>query len=279
MRWVVRVRLLVLGLAACVPSRSTTPLPELVPEERDPTWSDQTVALRTQLGRAGISLELGGARGSLETQACATGHAGCTRCELLAESDGVSESALAELVAAFGRYPVALLDAAKIERVALCRELTSDDESPAGLADIEGRTLFVNLESLLRHDGSGYSIDYIAETAHHEVYHLFDLPAGPRPFDLEWDELNPHAFTYGKRHRDARPFGFVNAYAATNAVEDRASTFQFLMARSDELCGLAKDDPTLFAKAAIVWRRIAKASGAGVMGGAASCFADLLAAR
>ena len=133
-RWPRDVRLLVLfGIAACGPPPHATPLPELVPEERPPTWLDRTVSLRTMLGRAGIALDTGGPRRIVESKECETGPARrCVRCTLLDERDGLPDSALEELVAAFARYPITLLDAAKIERVALCKRLdTDEDDEPA----------------------------------------------------------------------------------------------------------------------------------------------------
>lgn len=279
-RWPRDVRLLVLfGIAACGPPPHATPLPELVPEERPPTWLDRTVSLRTMLGRAGIALDTGGPRRIVESKECETGPARrCVRCTLLDERDGLPDSALEELVAAFARYPITLLDAAKIERVALCKRLdTDEDDEPAGLADTEARVLFVNVRSLLVPDRAGHSIDYIAETAHHEVFHLLDFPAGPRRADLEWDQINPSGFVYGgrKSKSDGRPFGFVNAYATTNGGEDRASTFQFLMARGQELCDLAMVDPTLLAKARVVWKRLASVTDLAFLRAGVACAGDL----
>lgn len=278
-----RMLALIMGMAACVPPQRQANLPELVPEPREASWLDHAVALRTALGRAGIRLEMAGSQSALASKACLEGsERKCVRCELLGEQDQVSASALEELVAAFARYPVALLDAARIDRVALCRRLDTYDDQPAGLADVDSRILFVNVQSLLAaaRAGSGYSVDYVAETAHHEVYHLFDIPSGTRTSDLEWDELNAHGFAYSNHGKlsDPRPFGFVNAYATTNGDEDRASTFQFLMARGDELCTLAKDDPTLLAKARVVWKRVSAVSDAGFLRAAAPC-ADQLERR
>ncbi len=279
MRRLRRVRALVLTVvAACgAPPRTVAPLPELIPEERPPTWLDRTVSLRTMLGRAGISLDTGGARPFMESKECASGPVRrCVHCTLLGERDGLTDSALEELVTAFARYPIPLLDAAKIERVALCSQLDHDGEEPAGLADTESRVLFVNVHSLLTGDRNGYSIDYIAETAHHEVYHLFDFPAGQHRTDVEWEQLNANGFAYGTgRKGDGRPFGFVNAYATTNGGEDRASTFQFLMARGQELCDLAKLDPTLLAKARVVWKRIATVANLEFLRTGVACADDL----
>jgi hypothetical protein len=279
---VVRWLAVVIGVAACAPPQRLVAvrLPELAPSrEETMSWLDRTVSLRTTLGRAGIALTTSGIETTLESQECTTGpERRCVRCDLLDEHDGLSDSTLEELVAAFARYPVALLDAAGIERVALCRDLEHRGKQPAGLADTEARVLYVNVQSLLDRGRSGYSIDDIAETAHHEVYHLFDIPAGTRTSDLEWEQLNAHGFAYGTGRgepTDPRPFGFVNAYAATTADEDRASTFQFLMVRGEELCALAKDDPTLLAKARVVWKRVAAVADPGFLRTGVSCAAAL----
>lgn len=254
-------RVLLLGLvAACTISRAPRPpeaipvLPETPPAAR--SWLAQALDLRTQLGRAGIGLQLGGAEREL-VAGCGPARR-CLRCELVGEHDRVPDAAFEEVVAAFARYPTALLEAAQIEQVALCRRLVTNGEAVAGLADQDARRLYVSLEPLLAVSAT-FSTDVLLETVHHEVYHLLDFAQAPtrRVDDPEWNGVNASGFVYGPRAEDwTRPFGFVNAYAATNAVEDRASVFQFLMAKPQELCELVEGDPIVAAKARLVWQRL-----------------------
>ena len=55
-----------------------------------------------------------------------------------------------------------------------------------------------------------------------------------------------------------RPAGFVNVYATTNEVEDRASTFEYLIGQPSRLCEIAAHDPTVARKVGVVWKRVAK---------------------
>jgi hypothetical protein len=97
------------------------------------------------------------------------------------------------------------------------------------------------------------------ETIHHEVFHMLDWEINARDYsdDAEWQVLNPHGFTYGTRKESDIQPGFVNTYATTNVYEDRASVFQYLMARPDELCWMAEKDPILAEKTRLLWLRVA----------------------
>jgi hypothetical protein len=80
--------------------------------------------------------------------------------------------------------------------------------------------------------------------------------------DSEWQLFNPIGFEYGGVTRESpRRDGFVNAYSMTNVTEDKASVYEFMMARSFELCELARSDETIKIKSRIISRRVFKAVG------------------
>ena len=260
MRWFV----LVVSLAACTvgdgsgKARRWTP-PEVLPEAKasGPSWLVRVTELRTSLARASIRLQMKVDQPVLESTSCAESKRRCVRCQLLAETDQLPGTALDEIVAAFQRYPTAFLESSKIEHVALCRKLhngTGAVTEPAGLADPSARILFVSVNGLLETQ-VGFDTGDLAETVHHEVFHMIDRHSR---IDDEWHGLNPAGFVYAEREdRWTRPDGFVSAYAATSPVEDRASVFQFLMVRPEELCTLAKDDRIVGAKARLLLQRLA----------------------
>ena len=58
-----------------------------------------------------------------------------------------------------------------------------------------------------------------------------------------WNSLNPQGFSYGNINNNlsyastySQDAPFVNAYAMTSAEEDRASTFEYMMAGSKASC-------------------------------------------
>ena len=260
MRWLLGI----VALAACTvgdgsgKARRWAP-PEVLPEATPtgPSWLVRVTELRTTLARASIRLEMKVDKAVLESTSCAESKRRCVRCQLLAESDQLPGTALDEIVAAFQRYPTAFLETSKIEQVVLCRRLhngTHAVSEPAGLADGRARLLFVNVNFLLE-ARMDFETSSLSQTVHHEVFHLVDRN---EEIDDEWHGLNPAGFVYGTREdRHTRPEGFVDAYAATNTIEDRASVFEFLMSRPDELCALAKDDRIVAAKARLLLSRLA----------------------
>ena len=86
-----------------------------------------------------------------------------------------------------------------------------------------------------------------------------------------WRGLNPAGFEYKQPAAGERQFGFVNAYASANDFEDRASTFQWLMARPEQLCEIAKGDEIVRAKVNLLWSRIASVVGDDFLRKRAAC--------
>ncbi len=239
--------------------------------EPDPPFDPSPIGLadlKSVAGAASIALEIGPAP-ILRTQTCgadaagaATAHgARCYRCTLAVLEPGPGdalhplEPALRTLASTLLAYPHSFLRVARIERIALCRELVAErgadaSEHIGGLADGSARRLMVNV---------GHSPEGRPEaTLHHEVFHLFDHATAPgldHHRDDEWERINPRSFRYGDASSELQA-GFVNDYARTNPAEDKASVFEYLMSYPEELCARGADDPLLLAKARLLLSRI-----------------------
>ncbi len=83
-----------------------------------------------------------------------------------------------------------------------------------------------------------------AESFHHEMYHYIDdyIYENEGKYTT-WDSLNPTSFQYGNVNQAlsynktlSADAYFVNNYAQTNASEDRASTFEYMMSTSKASC-------------------------------------------
>ncbi|MBQ6324067.1 MAG: hypothetical protein IJI22_04445 [Bacilli bacterium] len=82
------------------------------------------------------------------------------------------------------------------------------------------------------------------ESFYHESYHYIERYMFKRGANYNsWDFFNPAEFSYGSIRNDysyANTFlesaPFVNNYAQTDAAEDRASTFEYMMASSKASC-------------------------------------------
>lgn len=262
------------SLAGCQPAMPSPPAEPSWPtlEPAGASYNSRVVALRTTLGRAAIGLELRGSRTEIRTSTCTDEAArreqvGCVRCELAGESDALDEQALDALRVAFDRYPASFLVASHIEHVALCRHIEYEDIvrefGTAGTVDYLQRRLFISVESFLGRAYDGHADFTVEDIVHHELFHLIEFEhMRDEMSDPEWRLENPLGFEYrGMAPGDTRPAGFVNAYAATNEIEDRASTFQYLMARPAELCELAATDAAVKAKAKLIWSRVARLDG------------------
>jgi hypothetical protein len=267
--------LLVGCIAACtLPGSPRQPIEPSWPtlEPTGASYNSRVVALRTSLGRAAIRLEMRGAHDEIRTSTCADASArrlqtGCARCVLAGESDQLAELTLDAITNAFARYPTGFLAASRIEHVALCTELEYEDLArdvgTAGTVDYQQRRLFVSVEPFLGRVYDGSAAFTIEDIVHHELFHLIEYEHMRVDMsDPEWRLHNPIGFEYrAAAPAGERPRGFVNSYAQTNEIEDRASTYQYMMARPTELCELAAIDPAVRAKARLIRARVGKLAG------------------
>jgi hypothetical protein len=244
--------------------------PTLVPAGAE--YNSGIVALRTTLGRAAIRLEMRGREDTIRSATCTSTEArmhqtGCVRCELAGASDELHQATLDAFTRAFDRYPASFLVASRIEHVALCKHIEYEDIArefgTAGTVDYTTRRLFLSVEAFIGREYDETRLITAEDIVHHELFHLIEFVHMRRDMDdPEWRLHNPIGFAY----RDAtpgetRPVGFVNAYATTNEIEDRASTYQYLMARPAELCDLARTDPGVHAKTKLIWTRVGAIDG------------------
>jgi hypothetical protein len=259
-------------VAACATPRPPPPPDWPTLEPLSPAYNARIVGLRTSLGRAAIRLEMKGVEDTIHSATCTDSYArrlqtGCLRCELVGDGDPIDDDMLDALKTAFDRYPTEFLRATHIEHVSLCKHIEYEDMTrefgTAGTVDFTRRRLFISVESFLDrvYDASGSFT--VEDIVHHELFHLIEHEHMSRDMsDPEWRVQNPIGFEYRPAPPGAeRPTGFVNAYASTNEIEDRASTFQYLMARPADLCEIAREDAIVRAKLKLVWTRVAKLAG------------------
>jgi hypothetical protein len=261
--------LLGLGLVACgTPPPRQTEFPTLSPDD---TYNTRIANLRTTLGRSGIVLRVAGFDKTFSTTDCADDEKtlldGCARCELAGEKTRIHGTVIEAATKSFARYPAAVLAATNVEQVAMCSEIvhskTNEIERPAGLADLRGNRLLFSVKSFLGsyeyRPGDDWTVDDIT---HHEVFHHLEYAQmrADMEDDSEWNLYNPLGFTYDASNKsEARRAGFVNSYAMTHVVEDKASVFEMIMAHSEDLCELARTDETIKIKTKIIWRRVVRA--------------------
>lgn len=92
-----------------------------------------------------------------------------------------------------------------------------------------------------------------SESFYHESYHYMERYMFKKKANFNsWDSLNPNDFewstidgslSYSNTFQETAPF--VNNYAQTSAAEDRASTFEYMMADTKASC-LNKDNPVWY---------------------------------
>lgn len=244
------------------------PPPPPVPAA-DPAFTAASERLRATLARDGIELDTSPV---INTCDVPRSDRNCARCEVATELDKIDPELVDQMAIAFARWPSSVRKLARLEHVAFCKTITYEgkDHGPAGLADPNTHRVFISVE-YFRGAGTSFSIE---ATVHHEVFHLLDFETqGARwTADREWYKLNPSGFAYRDPSIDIeRRAGFVNGYASTDEMEDRASTFEYLMVRPDEVCSMSNKDPIVARKVRLVKQRLLRVPGADKLGITTKC--------
>jgi len=262
---ILRVAIALVAVVGC-----GAPAPPQVPKDvaHDQDFIASSQRLRATLARDGIVLDT---QPVIRTCDEPSRSRECARCDVVTVLDDIDPELVDDMALAFARYTSSMRKAARLEHVAFCRAITYErgpDHGPAGLADPNTHRVYISVE-YFRGEGRGSSIE---ATVHHEVFHLLDFAVlGARDDgDSEWSKLNPIPYR-DPTDRTERPPGFVNAYALTNEVEDRATTFAALMVRPDDLCAIADQDPVVARKVRLVWQRVSRIEGANRLGVTAPC--------
>jgi len=240
-------------VVACGGSHTPESPVQVIPE--DPTFRERTAMLHATLARNGIQLD---DEPTIMTCESADAERKCTRCDVATGMDGIDPELVDRVALAIASYPDVLLRAARIERFALCRELryVGEDDGPVGLAELSKRRIMISVGYFNRGDGRG-----VEQVVHHEFFHLFDFATlGGAMADREWAALKPRGFEYRDPATGSPPKGFVNAYATTNEIEDRASVYEYMMS-APELCTLAARDPVVAAKVKRLGQRLEAVAG------------------
>ena len=102
----------------------------------------------------------------------------------------------------------------------------------------------------------------LEETFYHESYHYIERYMFKKGANFNtWNSLNPEGFTYGTIYNGnsysntfSEDAPFVNNYAQTDDREDRASTFEYMMATSKASC--LNNGQTVWKKAMLMSRTI-----------------------
>ncbi|MEO8706495.1 MAG: hypothetical protein ABI867_41100 [Kofleriaceae bacterium] len=240
------------------------------------TYTDKTAGLRATLARSDVGFD------SVPVIRSCYGFADryCLRCEVATREDtrGIDPEMIDGVAIAFARYPTSVLAAGKLEHVALCRSIRYDDKrdgAPAGVAISSEHRLLISIEGFVDRPHDVYDYFTIEQVVHHELFHLIDRETfgATAESDTEWLALNPSGFEYRDPAESSseRRRGFVNTYATTSQVEDRASVFEYLMGQPEKLCTIAEADPVVAAKTAVIWKRMATIVGEELLQRHAAC--------
>lgn len=156
---------------------------------------------------------------------------------VISDSETINKS-LNDLNTVLGLYPSGLFKEIKNGGIPLTIYLINSYSEELVTGATDSNYSFANISIAV-----AYPLD---ETFFHESYHYIERYIFKRGLtfnDLMWNNYNPPGFTYGSVINDysykntlSENSYFVNNYAQTAAEEDRASTFEYMMAKSKASC-------------------------------------------
>ena len=217
-----------------VPSGNTTP-----PAPATPTIEETNNSFRNTLqSNFNITIKYGG-----ETNGYTVG--GLTTVPIT--DPYVINSSLNKLNSTLSKYPKGLFSEIKSGGIPLTIILINNYSNNSVTGVTDSNFSFANISIAVSHP--------FEESFFHESYHYIERYIFKRGGNFSsWDSLNPQGFVYNQNISNLNSYAntfsatapFVNTYAQTAATEDRASTFEYMMASSKAGC---------FAKDTTVWRK------------------------
>ena len=149
--------------------------------------------------------------------------------------NSVINSALIKLNNDLSLYPSGMLNEVQNNsKLAIYLVKNYSKNTVTGVTDSTGNPTIISISTERDFD----------DTVHHELYHYFEKYMMSKGASYtSWNSLNPTTFNYGTTNnslvysKTLQPDAFfVNVYSQTNAAEDRASTFEYMMASSKASC-------------------------------------------
>lgn len=146
-------------------------------------------------------------------------------------------SALNNLNNALSKYPQGFFAEIKKGGIPLTVILINNYSNASITGVTDSNYSFANISIAVSHP--------FEESFFHESYHYIERYIFKRGGNFSsWDSLNPEGFVYNQNISNANSYAntfsnsapFVNTYAQTAATEDRASTFEYMMAASKAGC-------------------------------------------
>lgn len=210
------------------PTPAPTPAPTPTPQPTEPTIDDVNNNLRTQLqNKYGVSIKYGN-----ETSGYSVGGMSTS---IISDSSKISK-ALSDLSTNLANYPDGFFKEFNSIGLRLTIYLIDSysDTDVTGVTDPSSNNVIISIATYYP----------FSESFNHETYHYMEryikIKGG---VFTSWQQYNPSTFRYGSFDSSLSFAGtsnansyFVNDYAQTNEFEDRASTFEYMMADTKASC-------------------------------------------
>lgn len=159
-------------------------------------------------------------------------------------------------------YPYSFLKNSGLKYVVICEKINDDniDFEPAGIApghyDKSPGVFYLNL-SVVKNRKDKENL--IKEIFHHEFYHVIDAHLSLMQLDEKWNKIHNQEylgnFTAGAGI-DNSIKGYISEYGRSNAAEDKAEVFKFMIINHKEFKETIAKDDILFKKSQLMISRL-----------------------
>jgi len=153
-------------------------------------------------------------------------------------------------------YPSSLFAFAQIRKVIDCGgiwcKVGGEWYGLGGIALCRSHILLLNS---VAHDSH-----QLLDVIHHELFHFVDNSMGTKDYDVEWQSFNEPSFKYTKIRAltsyEPKRSGFVSYYATSDACEDKAETFSWMLCHPEIVEQLVTNDQTIARKVNCLKKRL-----------------------
>ena len=179
-----------------------------------------------------------------------------------------SESSYREIINVLRKeielYPRNFLKKSGLKYVVICEKITDRniDFEPTGIAlshyDKSPGVFYLNLSAISKINTN--KVKKIKEVFHHEFYHIIDSSLSLIILDEKWNKINEQEYLeeylIDGSGIDNSTKGYISKYSRSNAAEDKAELFAYMIVEHKEFKKIKEKDEILFKKSKLMISRL-----------------------
>lgn len=161
-------------------------------------------------------------------------------------------------------YPKSFLKKSGLKYVVICEKIIDEnfDFEPAGIApghyDQSPGIFYLNLSLINKNQPNKKNM--IIKIFHHEFYHIIDATLALIILDDKWNKINEQKYSekylVNESGINNSVKGYISEYARSNAAEDKAELFAYMITKHKKFKEVIREDEILYKKSQLMITRL-----------------------